>query len=237
MNKHFISTAAVLTLVGITCTATIALTAHPQEQDGVDIRLTKSKDRPLVENGGRESYGGLPLRAQDTKVVVLPVINGSGEKDQRQRYDQAVKGDQELQKVFSERGFDVIAGQAVHRMLIDNEIDLTNEEYWNRATLYKVGKKLGAHLVVFVVIDNVEQVRQFTPITKDQELVGKVRCRTWVIDAVNERAIIASKKTEASSKNFIYAEVDSGARLIRNTVPKAVKSGVEEFVNGYRKSK
>lgn len=237
MNKHFISTAAVLTLIGITCTATIALNKHPQEQDGVDIRLKKSKDRPLIDNGGRDSYGGLPLRAQDTKVVVLPVINGSGEKDERQRYDQAVKGDQELQKVFSERGFDVISGQAVHRMLIDNEIDLTNEENWNRATLYKVGKKLNAHLVVFVVIDNVEQVRQFTPVTKDQELVGKVRCRTWVIDAVNERAIIASKKTEASSKNFIYAEVDSGARLIRNTVPKAVKSGVEEFVNGYRKSK
>jgi hypothetical protein len=92
-------------------------------------------------------------------------------------------------------------------------------------------------LVVFVVIDNVEQVRQFTPVTKDQELVGKVRCRTWIIDAVNERAIIASKKTEASSKNFIFAEADSGARLIRNTVPKAVKSGVEEFVNGYRKSR
>jgi len=34
-----------------------------------------------------------------------------------------------------------------------------------------------------------------------------------------------------------YAEVDSGARLIRNTVPKAVKNGVEEFVNGYRKSR
>ena len=112
MNKHFISTAAALSLLGIACTATIALTTHPQEQDGVDIRLKKSKDRPDVDNGGRESYGGLPLRAQDTKVVVLPVINGSGEKDERQRYDQAVKGDQELQKVFSERGFDVIAGQA-----------------------------------------------------------------------------------------------------------------------------
>ena len=67
--------------------------------------------------------------------------------------------------------------------------------------------------------------------------MGKVRCRTWIIDSVNERAIIASKKTEASSKNFIFAEADSGARLIRNTVPKAVKNGVEEFVNGYRKSR
>ena len=77
MNKHFISTAAALSLLGIACTATIALTTHPQEQDGVDIRLKKSKDRPDVDNGGRESYGGLPLRAQDTKVVVLPVINDS----------------------------------------------------------------------------------------------------------------------------------------------------------------
>lgn len=216
---------------------TSAIAAASPQDNGVDIRLKGSKAGAESRSNSESTYGRLPLRAKDTKVLILPVINGSGEKDDRQRFDQAVKGDQELQKQFTECDFDIISGPGVHKMLIDNDIDLTNEEYWTRATLYEAGKKVGAHIVVFIVLDSVEQVRQLTPYSKDQELVARVRTRTWILDATNEKAFVAGKRTEASTKNFIYPSLDSGARLIRNAVPKAVKAGVEQFLASYKKSK
>lgn len=216
---------------------TPVIAADSAQDNGVDIRLKGSKGGAESRSNNENNYRGLPLRAKDTKVLILPVINGSGEKDDRQRFDQAVKGDQELQKQFTECDFDIISGPGVHKMLIDNDIDLTNEEYWTRATLYEAGKKVGAHIVVFIVLDSVEQVRQLTPYSKDQELVARVRTRTWIVDAANEKAFVAGKRTEASTKNFIYPGLDSGARLIRNAVPKAVKAGVEEFLASYKKAK
>lgn len=190
-----------------------------------------------------------PVRAQDTenriagiqaarearemKIALLPVVNLSGEKDARQRRDQGKKGDEELRKLFTERGFVVLGDDVVQKALTDENIDLSDEEFHNRGTLYRLGKAMGADFVAFVVITDIEQQRVKTPLTDSQELVAKVKTKTWLLDVPGERHILSATRQESQARNMWFAEFDSGARLIRNTVAGCVRDTLKGFFRDY----
>jgi hypothetical protein len=167
--------------------------------------------------------------AREMKIALLPVVNLSGEKDSRQRRDQGKRGDEELRKLFTERGFLVLGDDVVQKALADENIDLNDEESHNRATLYRLGKATGADLVAFVVITDVEQQRVKTPLTDSQELVAKVKTKTWLLDVPGERHILSAARQESQARNMWFAEFDSGARLIRNTVAGCVRDTLKGF--------
>jgi hypothetical protein len=195
------------------------------------------------------AFGTAPARAQEPetrpagvqtirepremRVALLPVVNLSGEKDARQRRDQSKKGEEELRRLFAERGFSVLSDDAVQKALADDNIDLADEEFHNRATLYRIGKALGADLIAFVVITDVDQARVKTPLTDNQELVAKVKTKTWLLDVPNERPILSAQRQESQSRNPWFAEFDSGARRIRNTVAGCVRDTLKGFFRDF----
>lgn len=173
---------------------------------------------------------------RQTRVALLPVINASGEKDPKQRGDQSKKGSEELLKQFRQRGFDVLEAATVQKAIGDLEIDLSDEEMHNRATLYKIGEAVGADLIAFAVITNVDQQRIKTPLTDDQQLEGRANIKIWVLDVKEKRAIMSATRQEAQAKNKWFAEFDSGARLIRLAVEGAVRDSLKGFLAQFPKN-
>jgi hypothetical protein len=173
--------------------------------------------------------------AAQTKVALLPVLNLSGEKDEKQRRDQTAKAEEELRRAFEGRGFVLVETEAVRRALEAEKVDLADEEFHNRATLYRVGRAAGADLVAFVLITDVSQRRTQTPLTDLQELVGSARTKTWLLDVAAERPLLSARAREAQAKNNLFAGLDSGARLIRNAVAGAVRDTLRDALSEYPK--
>ncbi|GAB4460561.1 MAG: hypothetical protein OHK0029_24780 [Armatimonadaceae bacterium] len=164
------------------------------------------------------------------RVALLPVINFSGEKDDKQRRDQIAKAEEELAKQFRNRGFTLIDRAAIEQSLTDADIDLTDEEYHNRATLYRIGKAVNAEVIAFVVILDVDQRRVETPLDID-EMVGKAKTKMWVLDVANEKPIVNAVRQESQSRSNIVPSLDSGARLIRKAVEGAVRDTLKPYLN------
>ncbi|MDX1932893.1 MAG: hypothetical protein SFU56_09840 [Capsulimonadales bacterium] len=163
-----------------------------------------------------------------SKVVLLPVINISGEKDDKQKADQVKRAEEELAKQFRERGFMLIPRETVDKALTDERIDLTDEEYHNRSSILKVGRATGADLAVFVLITDVDQRRVRAPLT-GEEMVGKARTKIWVLSVADEKPLLNAVRHESQARSNLLPGFDSGARLIRNSVAGAVRDTLRPF--------
>jgi hypothetical protein len=168
-----------------------------------------------------------------TRVVLLPVVNLSGEKDKKQRLEQTKKASEELFKQFNDRKFNVLTDAEVRDALDDLEIDMEDEENHNRATLYKIGEKLNTDLVAFVVIQGIEQRRTnqvgILRNSGDGELVASCIIKIWLLDVPKKQRILSAYRQEAQSKNNVFPSFDSGARLIRKSVEGAVRDSLKDF--------
>lgn len=199
---------------------------------------------PCQSHGGAPRFHQTPPPASfaapvvyvpaQTRVVVLPVINASGEKDKKQKSDQESVGTNELTKQFRERGFQVTDAALVHKTLADNQIDLTDEESHNRATLYRAGELTQADVIVFVVITNVDQRRvQTTNGGDDQKLEARANVKIWLLDMKQKRALLSAYHQEAQSKNDLFPTLDSGARRVRRSVEGAIRDALKEPLKPY----
>src|SRR5690242_13363106 len=127
-----------------------------------------------------------------TRVLLLPVINLSGEKDRKQRNDQTATGQKELEKQFRSRGFQIIGSADTKKTLAELKIDLTDEENHNRSTLYRIGEALSADIVAFVVITNVDQKRVQRPFgDDDHQLESRANIKVWVLDSKRQQPLLS----------------------------------------------
>jgi hypothetical protein len=170
--------------------------------------------------------------APGARVALLPVVNLSGEKDAKQRRDQILKAEDELNRQFGRRGFTVLPRAEVERALADAKLDLTDEENHNRATLFGVGKALNADLIVFVVITDVDQRRVQTAFDID-EMVGKAKTKTWLLSVPDGVALLSAYRQESQSRSNLAPSFDSGARLIRKSVEGTVRDALADFLKQY----
>jgi histidinol phosphatase-like enzyme len=169
-----------------------------------------------------------------TRVLILPVINQSGEKDRKQRADQIAAGQKEVEKQFRSRGFQISEHAVVEKTLADLKIDLTDEENHNRSTLYKIGEAQNADIVAFVVITNVDQKRVQRPFgDDDHQLESRANIKIWVLDVKHQQPLLSAFRQEAQAKNILFASFDSGARLIRKAVEGAVRDSLKETLAPY----
>jgi hypothetical protein len=169
-----------------------------------------------------------------TRVLLLPIINLSGEKDRKQRADQTAAGQKELDKQFRGRGFQIVEDGDVEKTLADLKIDLTDEENHNRANLYKIGEAVKADIVAFAVITNVDQKRVQRPFgDDDHQLESRANIKIWLLDARQQQPILSGVRQEAQAKNILFASFDSGARLIRKAVEGAVRDSLKDPLAPY----
>lgn len=163
---------------------------------------------------------------QDTVIAILPVVNGSGEKDARQRRDQAARGSEELARLFAERGFRLVPAPAVEQALSEANADLEDEEQQNRATLLRVGKAAGADLVAFATILNVE------PGPHKSSFKGRALIKLWLLDVGRETAVFSARKMEGHSRGGLDL-ADRHSEYIRRAVALAVQNALREFLSAY----
>lgn len=169
-----------------------------------------------------------------TRVLLLPIVNLSGEKDKKQRADQTAAAQKEFDKQFRSRGFQIVEDTETEKTLADLKIDMTDEENHNRATLYKVSEAVKADIVAFAVITNVDQKRVQRPFgDDDHQLESRANVKIWLLDAKQQQPILSGVRQEAQAKNILFASFDSGARLIRKAVEGAVRDSLKQPLAPY----
>jgi len=204
--------------------------------EGAAVLMTASAFAAVAEPAATAEVGSAPVVyvPANTKVAVLPVINASGEKDRKQRIDQVSVGNKELAKQFRQRGFLLTDASVIAQAIADQKIDLNDEENWNRANLYRIGEAAGADLIAFVVIDNVDQKRHGqVGSDKNDELASRANIKIWLLDVKSHHAILSAVHQEAQAKNPIFADFDSGSRLIRKSVEGAIRDVLKDFLRTY----
>ncbi len=156
-----------------------------------------------------------------TKIAILPVIDASGEKDVKTSKEQCGFVSTELLKEFQERGFRFIERRSIDDVIKNQSIDLSDEEQRKRATMFGIGKEVGADLVAFVLItDKVTGER-----TKDATI------KIWLLDVNHQEPIMSGKPQEGRS-NMSNA---FNRASWRRAFPFAVEAGLQEFFKPFPK--
>ena len=166
-----------------------------------------------------------------TKVVIMPVVNISGEKWGRLRESQTNCAYNELQSLFGERGFQQVDAKDVLKTITDQKVDLNDEEQWKRDTFYKVGEQIGADLVVYVVITDSTQRTKTSVLTVQRE--GNAKIKMWLLDAKNKVAIKSSKQYDAKRVSGSFGRGAKGSALQVDAVRRAIQTGLDDFLKSY----
>lgn len=170
-----------------------------------------------------------------TKVVVLPVVDATGEKVAERRKRQEDVCYKNMNELFTKHGFQVVEEAKVRQALADNKVDLSDEENYRRDTFYKVAKAAGGDLVVFVLITD-SRTDKKTSLFKADELQGRAKIKLWFLDAKNEQAIYSAvtKEGKAGGASKLFA-TNEGTDRRANAAGNAVKEQLEEFFKPYKK--
>lgn len=172
----------------------------------------------------------------ETPVAILPVINRSGEKVAEDRTKQSRFGSEELVKRFSERGFKLISSADIDGAIRDQKLDLDDEENYRRASLFPIGKAVKARLLVFVVIDSVDQ--RNVQKTFVQSKVAKANLRIWFLDIDSEKPLMTAFRQEASSEGGgMFPAFEKGSARMPIAVANAVRKAFDPFFRPYKTNK
>ncbi len=168
----------------------------------------------------------------ETKIALIPVVNLSGETNTSGKEKQKARGDEELHALFTERDFAVLPDDQVKAAMDELHIDLTDEEQQKRETLYKIGKKTGADLVVFAAITDVDQRRVAKVFVSSTE--GYAKMKLWIVDAKQEAPIISGKSIQGSSKSGGWIEVgEKGSSRKLLAVANGLRDNTKDFFKPY----
>jgi hypothetical protein len=170
-----------------------------------------------------------------TKVVVLPVVDATGEKVAERRKRQEDVCYKNLTEMFTKHGFQVVDSAKVTQALSDTKTDLSDEENYRRDSFYKMAKAAGGDLVVFVLITD-SRTDKKTSLFKGDELQGRAKIKLWLLDAKNEQAIYSAvtKEGKAAGASKLFA-TNEGTDRRANAAGNAVKEQLDEFFKPYSK--
>ncbi len=166
---------------------------------------------------------------QSIRVALLPVLNVTGDATH------AGRGDDELHRLFAERGFAFSEGEAVAKALAAAVAPGDPKDPAARpvAALSEVGQAVGADWVVLVVLDSVEQRKVTAPITDTMERVTQVKLRIWVLDRATGKSVLAGVKTESQLRADAFDPGASAGKRLRDAVSAAVRDGLRELLLPY----
>lgn len=142
--------------------------------------------------------------AQSPKVLLLPVQNTTGEKWEELRTKLNERVSNQLQKAFGERGFTTLSGEPVQKAIEDEKIDFTDEENHRKDLMYRVGDRLQADYVVFVVITHNGQKTRENLFSTVKE--GEVTIKYWLLDAKKREAIASAKSETAKARPAAFGK-------------------------------
>lgn len=188
---------------------------------------------PQANAGTLATKTDASARSGRPKVVVVPILNQSGEKWTELRDKQIAKATEFVYEQFGRRGFDLVPALDVKEATEALKIDFTDEEQQKRATLFELGKKLDADYILFGVITHTEQKEFERALYKDIE--GRTDAKIWFLDVRGQKPVLSAKTfTGRSGGNRITLRPsDRQVQAAAN----AFRDGLKEFFKDYPESK
>ena len=162
-----------------------------------------------------------------TKVAILPVVNSTGEKNEKASNAQCKLVANELLHQFRDRGFRVLEAEVVTAAMKKLDADMSDEEQRKRARMLEVGKEAGADLTVFVLITDQADS------DSDPRIPKVATIKAWLLDVPQQKAILSARVQEGRS-HFSNA-FNSGS--IKRALLMAVDDAFKDFFKPYRKGK
>lgn len=140
----------------------------------------------------------LPAKQEGPSITILPSIITSGEKWEELRNNLVKRTNEQLVKVFANRGFKVIEGESVKSKITELKLDFSDEENHRKDNLYAVGEGMQSDYVVFFVITNNTQRTKTNVFTQVRE--GEVTAKYWLLDVKKREAIFSAKSETAKAR-------------------------------------
>lgn len=162
----------------------------------------------------------------ETKVLILPSQNISGDKHIALKAEQVKESDSTLERIFSERGFRVEGPDRAKELVNSQGIDFTDEENYRKDILYKLGEDAKVDIVVFNVITRTMQKRRNDIF---ENLEGFATMRTWVLDVKARKPILKGDSYDGTSAKNNSVGFGRQVRAVRLGLDQAFK----EFVKPY----
>ncbi len=152
------------------------------------------------------------FKPADTKVLLLPSVNISGDKHIALREEQIKESDSTLLRNFSTRGFQVIAGDAAAQITKSSEVDFTDEENYRKEVFYKIGEQAGVDIIVFNVITRTMQKKRNDIF---ENLEGFATMRTWVLDVKAKKPFLRGDSYDGTSAKNMSVGFGRQVRAVR----------------------
>ena len=135
-----------------------------------------------------------------TSVAILPVANTTGARTDGHQANLAKAAMSALLKQTAGRGFKTITGKPIEEALSRLHVDLTDIEQQKRAVMMQVGQEVGADLVAFVVIMDVNTDSDSNGWVSATR--AAVKTKSWLLDVKSGRPIMSAKVETADSTDL-----------------------------------
>jgi hypothetical protein len=141
-----------------------------------------------------------------TKVAIVPTVDASGV-DPDTGKDLAARTNKEIVDEFTTNSFTVIDDATVTKA---TTVDMTDEDNETKDNLYKIGERAGADVIVFVVMDSVndKESSNWWAARREAYITDKI----WCLNVKTHQAFtpLNGKKFTSSSKHQYFAMGGSG---------------------------
>lgn len=168
-----------------------------------------------------------PNQVTPKAVLVLPIVNSTGEKweDLKKRINEEI--DKALAQELKTLGFDRVTEEATQTCIKGYGVDLADEESWKRDVFYDLGKAANAEYVIFAVVTSATQRMRVNFLSSVPE--GDVTIKFWILNS-NSRVPLLSAKSinaKARAKSNLFGEA-KGSECQVEAARRAVKEAIKE---------
>ena len=142
-----------------------------------------------------DSNAILKLNPSKTIVAVLPIADQTAIKDDADKINQPV-----LAKLFTDSGFKIVDDNKVAKAIVNLKIDLNDKKQQTDDNLCKIGKVVGANIVVFdVITDKHEKGDDYFHTAR----FGYSTLKVWLVDVNNKQPLLDAKEVNGKERENI----------------------------------
>lgn len=164
---------------------------------------------------------------QDRQVLVLPVVNVTGEKWAEFKARMIDETGKVLRERLTARRFALVDELEANRLCSNAQVDLEDEETWRKDTFFELARQSGSRYVVFVAITQATQRTRINLFSTVPE--GEVTLKCWVLDAKESKPLLSAKSVNAKArpKGNVFGEA-KGTEAQIEAARRAVEAALKE---------
>lgn len=167
---------------------------------------------------------------EKSTIAIVPPVNLTGENWPELRLRINEKIAEYTRSEFTRRGFQIVPTENLLQAADNLKIDFLDEEFHNRATLYRLANTLQADYILFTVVTHTDQKKQNRTFYEDIE--GRTDVKIWLLDAKRQEAVVSARTFTGRSGGARLGDGRGSQRQIQagaNAVRDALKPFFKNF--------